>query len=271
MSTWTMLLMVALLGVPDLGAAQSVSASEREALVRLRTDRGGRADEVDALLRLTDEAAAKGLPAAPLINKIREGLAKGHDPKRIEPVLRQMASHLDTASRLVRETEPSAAGRLEESVTLLAESLGGGVTPDEVRELRRLAQVSGKPSMSAELLASSAKGLLFIKDAELPVTDATAVMAAAVQQGFRSHEILDLGREVRRREADYRTGRASLRVLRDAIARGDRPDQLFSDSRTDAVERPVPGRIETPVDRPERPSRPETPQRPERPADGRAR
>ena len=68
------------LAAPDLCAAQSVSASEREALVRLRTDRGGRAEEVDALIRLADDAAAKGLPAAPLTNKIHEGLAKGVDP-----------------------------------------------------------------------------------------------------------------------------------------------------------------------------------------------
>ena len=42
-------------------------------------------------MRVADEAAAKGLPTAPLTNKIREGLAKGVDPRRIEQVVRQMA------------------------------------------------------------------------------------------------------------------------------------------------------------------------------------
>jgi hypothetical protein len=70
-SLLTTLVLVALLGLaaPDLCAAQSVSASEREALVRLRVDQGGRAEDVDALIRLADEAAAKGLPAGPLTNK----------------------------------------------------------------------------------------------------------------------------------------------------------------------------------------------------------
>ena len=70
-SLLTALVLVALLGLaaPDLCAAQSVSASEREALVRLRVDQGGRATDVDALIRLADEAAAKGLPAGPLTNK----------------------------------------------------------------------------------------------------------------------------------------------------------------------------------------------------------
>jgi hypothetical protein len=271
-SSWTALFALALMGlaVPGVCAAQSVSPSDREALVRLRVDRGGRAEEVDALLRLADEAAAKRLPVGPLTNKIREGLAKGADPKRIEMVIRQISGHLETADRLIRETEsaPVSTGR-EASVTLLAESLGTGVTPDEVRELRKVAP------MSTESLAAAARGLAFIKDAQLPVVEGTAVVAEAVRHGFGSHDILDLGREVKRREADYRAGRATLRALRDAIARGDRPDQLFRDSRAETVTRPAAARPETPVERPA-PTRPETPRpeqpvRPERPATTRDR
>ena len=248
----TPLVLVVLCGLiaPAISAAQSVSASEREALDRL-----------------VAEAAAKGLPAAPLTNKIQEGFAKGADPKRIELVVRQMATNLETADRLVREIGSATAGEgREASVTLLAESLGSGITPDEVRELRRVAQATSntsKPPMSAESVAGAAKGLSLIKEARLPVPEGTAVIAEAVKQGFRSREIVDLGREVKRREADYRAGSASLRALRDAIARGERPDQLFRDSRTDAVERPAATRPETPVDRPA--ARPETPQRPEQP------
>ncbi|HLG54170.1 MAG TPA: hypothetical protein VI485_02490 [Vicinamibacterales bacterium] len=260
--------LVALSGLvgADLCAAQSVSVSERDALVRLRVDRGGQASDVDALIRVADESAARGLPSAPLTNKIREGLAKGADPKRIDAVIRQMATHLETADQLVREVDATASGAgREASVTLLAESFGGGLTPGDVRELRRLAQPSGKPPLSLEGLASAAKGLSFIREARLPVTEGTAVVAEAVRQGFRAHEVLDLGREIKRRERDYQAGRATLRALRDAIARGDRPEQLFRDTRTDAVERPAATRPEAPVEQPERPGRPEAPQRPERP------
>ncbi len=247
---------------PTPCAAQSVSMSERDALVKLRTDRGGRAEDVDALVRMANEAAAKGLPAAPLTNKIREGLAKGADAKRIETVLRQMTAQLETADRLIREVDPAAAGAgREASVTLMAEAIGGGVTEDEVREIRRVAQPSGKTPLTADSLASASKGLSFIKQAQLSATEGTTVMAEAVRQGYRSHEILDLGREVKRREADYRAGRASLRALRDAIARGDRPEQLFRESRPAPVERPAAARPEPAAV--ERPARPEIPQRPE--------
>ena len=272
-----LLLMAPLLAVLVCAAApvsaQSVSAPERDALVKLRTDRGGRAEDVDALVRLANEAAAKGLPAAPLTNKIREGLAKGIDPSRIAPVVRQMASQLETADRLLGEMDSAAAGAgREASVTLLAEAIGSGVTAEEVRDLRRVAPRPGKPPLSGDGLASAAKGLSSIKEAQLSVVEGTAVIAEAVRQGFGSHEILDLGREVKRREADYRAGRASLRALRDAIARGDRPDQLFRDSRPATVERPAPARPAPPAERPTRPDVPprvDPPVRPDRPATGR--
>ena len=252
-----MLVAVAGLIAPSVSDAQSTQASDR-----------------DGLNRLVAEATAKGLPAAPLTNKIQEGLAKGADPKRIELIVRQMTANLETADRLVREIEPESgiAGRAA-AVTLLGESLGSGVTLDEIRELRVSAQVSKQP-IPAEAVANAAKGLSFIKEARLSVPDGTAVMAEAVKRGFRSHEILDLAREIKRRESDYRAGRASLRALRDAIARGDRPDQLLRDSRAVTVDRPAatPSRPERPVERPARPEapqRPEQPVRPERPLDQR--
>jgi hypothetical protein len=249
-----------------IAAAQAVTPSEREALVRLRTDRGGTAQDIDGLLRRVEDAAARGLPAAPLTSKIREGLAKGHSPQRIEPVIQQMAVNLETADRLLRELGPAGADQ-SASVALLAESLGSGVSADEVRGIVRLSAASATTTnsnraLNADRLAGAAKGLSFIKDARLPVSEGTAVIVEAVRQGFRSHEMLDLGRGIKLREADYHAGRASLQALREAIARGERPEQLFRDPRPEAPARPAAARPES-VDRPERPVRPEPPARPE--------
>ena len=213
------------------------------------------------LLRQADAAGARGLPVAPLKNKIREGFAKGHNPKQIEATVNQIASNLEGADRIVREVEPGAAAAVRESaVTLLAEALFSGLTTDEIRELQRQAQ-----AMSSQDLAGAAKGLSFIKEARLPVNEGTAVMSEAVRQKFRAYEMQDLGREIKRREADYRAGRESLRSLRDAIARGTRPETILRDSR---AERPATARPDATTDRPERPTTTtDRPQRPERPVD----
>ena len=222
------------------------------------------AQSIDDLNRLADEAADKGLPSAPLTNKIREGLAKGAPPQRIEAIVRQMIAQLETADRLIREVDPASLrpGR-DAAVTLLAESFGNGATVDEIRELHRQSQTKGNAPISADALAGAAKGLSFIKAARLSVPEGTAVIAEGVKQGFLSHEILEIGREVKRREDDYRAGRASLRELREAIARGDRPRQLFGERPPTAIERPAGARPEAPVERPAA-SRPEAPQRPVR-------
>ena len=222
------------------------------------------AQSMDDLIRQADTAGAKGLPVAPLKNKIREGFAKGHNPKQIEAVVSQMVQHLEAADRIAREVEPGAAAAARESaVTLLADALGSGLTADEIRDLQRQAQAA-----SSQDLAGAAKGLSFIKEARLPVNEGTAVMSEAVRQRFRAYEMQDLGREIKRREPDYRSGRVSLQMLRDAIAKGTRPETLLRDSRAVTPERPAATRPTTTTDRPERTAVPaDRPQRPERPVD----
>lgn len=256
----------ALAGTPDVAGAQAVSAAERDTLVQLRLDRGGRAEDIDPLIRLANDAGAKGLPVRPLLSKIREGISKRHEPSEIEAVVRQMAAHLETANGLIRD-QPASNAEREAAVTLLADALGSGVTSDEVGALQRQSQVSGKPSASADGLAGAAKGLSLIKESRLPVAEGTAVMAEALRQGYRSTNMVDLGREIKRRERDYREGRASLLALRDAIARGTRPERLFTDRRPTNVERPAATRPEptgTTRDRAQPPDRPTRPERTDR-------
>jgi hypothetical protein len=84
---------------------------------------------------------------------------------------------------MVREVEPGVAGATREgAITLLADALGSGLAAEEIRELQRQAQTP----LSAADFASAAKGLAFIKDASLLVSDGSAVMTEAIRQRFRS-------------------------------------------------------------------------------------
>jgi hypothetical protein len=254
------LAVVAVLVLPGVCLAQAVSAEDRASLVRLAEARGGEARDVDALLRLAGEAAGRGLPARPIVDKIREGLAKGYPPARIDRAVQEVAGRLGTASGLFGEMNVAATGA---AVERLADAIGAGVTPDEVRDLRRRAGDAQAP-LDADALAGAAMGLSSIKEAGLPAGEGAAVMAEALRQGYRPYEVRDVGLEVKRRERDYQTGNATLAALREAIERGDRPDRLFLD-RPVTPERPT--RVERPT-RPEPAPRPERPTRPERPAGG---
>ena len=91
--------------------AEPISVQDREEIGRLRAAQGFSAEEVNLLIEQVNKAGEKGIPPEPLANKVKEGLAKGIDPKRIDPVLRQMVTHFDTAQSVLQEAAVAAPSR----------------------------------------------------------------------------------------------------------------------------------------------------------------
>ena len=238
-STSTALLLVAILvvGGGRTGSAEPLAPQDRDDIVRLRTARGGAAQDVAGLLDQADKATDRGLPAELLANKIKEGLAKGVDPTRIEPVLGRLIGHLDAAQEIVKGygsrdvTEVSGAAR-SRAMEALAEAFARGLTSEEARELERQAR-QGMARLSAESLAAGAKGLAVLKEAGIAVKEGAPLMSEAIHRGFRSSDLADLSRELKRRGHEIQSGKVRLQSVREAIARGDRPEQLFGDDRGD--------------------------------------
>ncbi len=212
---------------PALG--QSVSPQDLEDIARLSAAQGRSADEVKPLVELANKAGERGLPPGPLVNKIKEGLAKGVEPARIEPVLREMAGRLETAQETLKDLSgrglvDTGSGR-QRALEVLAEALARGASPDEVREIGRLAQ-EGKPRLTPEALASGAKSLAVMKEGGVLAREGLSLVTEALRQGFRPSELADLSRELKRRG---REGGLPLQAVQDAVKRGDRPDQIFRD------------------------------------------
>lgn len=206
---------------------------DREEINRLRTAQGHSAEEVNQLLNQVLKAGERGLPTEPLANKVKEGLAKGVEPKRIDPVLRQMVTHFESAQEVLQESitkgmVDQGQGNRQRAVESLAEALGRGATTDEVRELARTGQRQGQ-KMSPDTLGVGAKSLAVIKEAMIPSKDGAAVVAEGIRQGFRPAELADLAREIKRHGQDFREGRITTESIRDQISRGERSDRLFRD------------------------------------------
>ncbi len=82
--------------------------------------------------RILGEAAARGLPTAPLIDKTLEGEAKNAPPERILVVVEQLAANLGRARELLATGAPPAP----EDVSAAADALRRGVSPSAVHALR---------------------------------------------------------------------------------------------------------------------------------------
>ncbi|MDH4086430.1 MAG: hypothetical protein OEV27_05000 [Nitrospira sp.] len=279
--------------------AESLSPQDREEINRLRTAQGHSPEDINPLLEQVNKAGERGLPVELLANKVKEGLAKGIEPKRIDPVLRQMTSRLESAHEVLEEAKGRgmAEGSRQRALETMAEAFARGATVDEVRELSRLSQ-EGRHKATQEELAAGAKSLAVMKEGRIPSKDGTVLVGEGIKQGYRSSELLDLGREVKRRGSDFEEGRASLQTLRDKVSKGERSNRLFRDDHSgsgddrDRGERSDRGgkgsrndsdrdrsdrheqsgsrdrsdRIDRPdkVDRVERPDRPDSRDRPER-------
>ena len=98
-----------------------------------------------------------------------------------------------------------------------------------MRELARTTQGTGS-KVSQESLASGAKSLAILKEAKIPTKDGTALVAEGLRQGFRSTELTDLAREIKRRGPEFQQGRMSLQNVRDQVSKGQRADRIFHDS-----------------------------------------
>ena len=210
--------------------AEPLSVQDREAITRLGSAQGRSENEIAPLLDHVSKAGERGLPTESLLNKMREGLAKGVEPKRIDPVLRQMTSRLESAHEVLEEAKSRgvAESNRQRALETLAEAFARGATIDEVRELSRLSQ-DGRHKATQEELAAGAKGLAVMKEGRIPSKDGAALIGEGIKQGYRSSELLDLSREVKRRGSDFEEGRASLKALREQVSRGERSDRLFKD------------------------------------------
>ncbi len=218
---------------PSPVLADSLSTQDREEINRLRSVQGHSAEEVNALLEQVTKAGEKGIPTEPLANKVKEGLAKGVEPKRIDPVLRQLVTHFESAHDVLQESiskgmVDSSLGNRQRALEGLAEALSRGATAEEVRELAKTAQ-GGGTKVSQESLASGAKSLAILKEAKIPSKDGTALIAEGMRQGYRSAELGDLAREIKRRGADIQQGRMNLQTIKDQVSKGQRADRIFHD------------------------------------------
>ena len=222
------------LGLPAVSAmAESLSMQDREAINRLSTARGHSAEEVNQLIEQVNRAGERGLPTESLANKVKEGLAKGVEPRRIDPVLKQMVGHFESAKEVLQESVTKGMvdqdqGNRQRAMESLAEAFGRGATTDEVRDLARSGQHQGQ-RMSPDMLGVGAKSLAVIKEAMIPSKDGAAVVAEGMRQGFRPSELADLAREIKRHGQDFREGRITTESIRDQISRGERSDRLFRD------------------------------------------
>lgn len=144
-----------------------------------------------ALRGILEDAAAKGIPTAPLVTKVREGIAKHAEPERIRSATASLAKRLESAAVALapsKSTEELSAG---------ADALQVGIGTGTLRDMRRVWPT--KPltvplGVLAELVTSG-----------VPHANATRRVRELLVQGASTTQLAGLGTTVR---ADIAAGLA---------------------------------------------------------------
>ena len=144
-----------------------------------------------ALRTLIADAAANGLPTAPLVTKVREGVAKHAEPERIRTATSLLAQRLGVAASAL------APSRSSEELAAGADALQAGVPSATLRSMRR--DWPSKPltiplGVLAEMVASG-----------VPHASASRRVHALLAKGATSGQLASLGTSVR---ADIAAGLA---------------------------------------------------------------
>src|SRR5215510_4875797 len=131
-----------------------VAENEVAGLIQRGVGRGVQPVELVRLLDVVAQAKRQDLPVGPVLDKVKEGLAKRVPPARIAGVAERLAGELATSRDLVRRAEQKgirveSRGERERATEAVADALGKGVSPKEVEDLSRgIARPGGRATMS---------------------------------------------------------------------------------------------------------------------------
>lgn len=143
---------IALIVALALGAALSRGLAAQDVAARLE---GRVAPDVQrAVLGVAADAAAKGLPVEPLVQKAIEGGAKGVPPDRIIAAVRAVAARLAEAARALRGADLRApSGDVVEGG---ADALNAGLSAAQVTDLARASRPPYDPALTLRVAATLA-------------------------------------------------------------------------------------------------------------------
>lgn len=136
-----------------------------------------------AISAIVDSARAQGIPFAPLMEKVQEGLSKGADSPRIVAAVRTLAGELASAHRAL------GAVASADEIKAAASAMHAGVP---AAELGRMKKQSGLRSLALPFTV-----LADIVSRGVPVGTAANAIRAMVGAGAKDKEIKDFQRDVK--------------------------------------------------------------------------
>lgn len=182
--------------------------------------------EIGGLMDLAKEGGQEGLPLRPLLNKIREGLAKGAPPPRIATLGKNIIDDLKASRDIVRHAEklglrPTRKGEQQRTIEALAEAKRRGVPIETLRDLpRKFRESRSGEGLSLSRVERAAETLVTLMDTGLSAPSASETVRLAISRGLSTDEIRRIERAIRRGRRGRGSAEEVAKRVRESLATG---------------------------------------------------
>lgn len=164
-----------------------------------------------AVVKIAADAATRGLPVEPLVEKAIEGGAKGVSADRVIAAVRTLAGRLGEAAGALRDAGVSAPDAA--AVQGWADALNAGLSANDVRDLVRMSRSPYDPALTLSVAATVAA-------LGVPPDRATQLVEDAIRAGRSPAELLALPGQVQAEIGRGATPDQAAQGLANAAAAG---------------------------------------------------
>jgi hypothetical protein len=170
-----------------------------------------------AIAAVVDSARAQGIPVAPLMEKVYEGIGKGADGPKIVAAVRNLALELASVQHALGTVAST------DEIKAAASAMHAGVPAVELGKMKKqsgLRRLTTPFTVLADLISRG-----------VPVTTAANAIRSLVGAGAKDKEINDFQRNVKEDIQQGAPPAAAAETRAKSATKPDKPDQVDQDDR----------------------------------------
>jgi len=165
-----------------------ISLDDAQDIIQKSLENEGNPYTIISLFSLLSDVEKNNLPNSALINKLKEGLAKGASPAKIIVSIREKSENLQFAKYLVEQSflEEADIREKNEAIEILASSFSSNIPEDMVTDIFTEAIHNNK---DIEDIAGAITALSNLLDLEISDTSARVITQDLLNEGYNSKDM----------------------------------------------------------------------------------
>lgn len=210
---------------------KGIPAAELKIITERHLDAGMAPEALSKWFRIITETSGKGLPINPVMDKIKEGIAKNIQPVRIEKALDLVIERLGYSKEVINDFVKSGKIRPEQSteaVEILSETLWRGIPAESLKEVCQYVKSSRKEEDTFSTMKVSALSLGKMQSLNIPLENSMGLIKDVLEKSdYRNYYLYDLVEVIRIALAQKkRTQGEILDMAKNSVAKNVQPVQL---------------------------------------------